>query len=98
MEIELQNRNNVNLELVNDSATIDFIEQQQQIETEDKQYDVNLEQNNVQIEIGTKSIVVQTNDHSLLNNLGYKESGHIGFQEQMGAITNIEIERMWNSV
>ena len=37
-------------------------------------------------------------DHSQLDNLDYTSSGHTGFQEEMNALTNIEIERMWNSV
>ena len=37
------------------------------------------------------------NDHSKLKNLNFKDSGHIGFQEEMGTISNLEIERMWNS-
>lgn len=37
------------------------------------------------------------NDHAKLKNLNFKDSGHIGFQEEMGTISNLEIERMWNS-
>ena len=37
------------------------------------------------------------NDHSKLQKLGFDESGHTGFQEEMDTISNLEIERMWNS-
>ena len=44
-------------------------------------------------------IQTYTNDtfHNNLKNLDYENSGHTGFQAEMDALTNIEIEQLINS-
>lgn len=99
MEIELQNESNVDLSLINDSVEINIDKENQNIDFEEKEYDIELVQNNLEIELGASSIPVpSSNNHAELYNLDYKNSGHTGFQEEMNALTNIEIERMWNTI
>ena len=98
MEIELQS-NNVNLSLSTNNTEIDFSNEEKEIELEEREFDLELVQNNVDIELGASSIPVPaTNNHADLYNLAYESSGHTGFQKEMNALTNIEIERMWNSI
>ena len=98
MEIELQN-NNVNLSLTNNSTEIDFSNEDKEIELEEREFDLELVHNNIEIELGASSISVPaTNNHADLYNLEYENSGHTGFQKEMDSLTNLEIERMWNSI
>ena len=97
MEIELQNNNNVGLSLTSSNTEIDFTREEHELELEEREYDIELVQNNLEIELGTSSILIPSN-HAELYNLDYENSGHTGFQEEMDALTNIEIERMWNSI
>ena len=48
-------------------------------------------------EIATQ-IPLVTTDHAQLNHLDFERSGHTGFQHEMDVLSNIEIERMWNSI
>ena len=63
---------------------------------------INLENQEQEVPVEKEALTIGSapyvNDHSKLNKLGFEESGHIGFQEEMDSITNLEIERMWNSV
>lgn len=71
---------------------------------ENAERDIELFQENAEQEIPlVKERVViiynpLTTDHSRLQKLDYEHAGHTGFQEEMNALTNVEIERMWNSV
>lgn len=99
MEIELQNKNNINLSLTSNEVEIDVSADPKEIELEEREFDIELATNNVEIELGASSILVpMVSDHSILNNLEFETSGHTGFQKQMDSLTNIEIERMWNSI
>ena len=106
MEIELQNESNVDLSLINDSVEINIDKENQnidfeekEIELEEREFDLELVHNNIEIELGASSIPVPaTNNHADLYNLEYENSGHTGFQKEMDSLTNLEIERMWNSI
>ena len=98
MEIELQNAN-VNLSLTSNGTEIDFSNEEKEIELEEREFDLELVHNNIEIELGASSIPVPaTNNHADLYNLEYENSGHTGFQKEMDSLTNLEIERMWNSI
>lgn len=96
MEIELQNKN-TDITIENNNIDINLEKEDKDIEIEEKELDVEVETNNVDIELGASTVPTTNQDHSRLYNLSYESSGHKGFQKEMDAITNIEIERMWQS-
>lgn len=61
--------------------------------------------NNIEIDLGNGNIDLNagtqtyTNDtfHNNLKNLDYENSGHTGFQPEMDALTNMEIEELINN-
>lgn len=82
----------------------EYNEQEINITPEYSERIIDLSPENMEQEIKLKRegvIIIYTpssSDHSKLSNLEYDKSGHIGFQEEMDTITNMEIERMWNSI
>lgn len=71
-------------------------------ENEEKNIELFQENTEQEIPLVKERVVIiyhpLTTDHSRLQKLDYEHAGHTGFQEEMDVITNIEIERMWNSV
>lgn len=79
--------------------------QEQEIEIvkegNEKEISIDLENQEQEVPVEKEALTIGSapynNDHSKLNKLGFEESGHTGFQEEMNTISNLEIERMWNS-
>lgn len=87
MKIDISSKD-TDLKIKKDKTNID-------IETD---IDLQTKPLNTKINLGVRTVPITNQDHSKLYNLQYEDSGHKGFQKEMGALTNIEIERMWNSV
>lgn len=97
MDIELQN-NNVEISINTDDTNININNNNQDIEISEEELNIEVRNNPVDLELGVCTITLPDRNHYTLYNLDYEHSGHTGFQEEMNTITNIEIERMWNSI
>ena len=67
-----------------------------EIEIGNSNTEIALGNGNIDLNAGTQTY---TNDtfHNNLKNLDYENSGHTGFQPEMDALTNMEIEELINN-
>jgi hypothetical protein len=96
MNIELQN-NDTDIIIDKDNTNISLDNENQEIEIEEENTDIEIDKKEMNLELGVYTVPSTERNHATLYNLDYIHSGHTGFQEKMNAITNIEIERMWQS-